>query len=126
MTDWKSPALLALGALGLLSGCSNSPPKCADSEATEVVLQIVNGELESLRKAFISLNSSNREITYEARLENIRTLDKNPGTGSYRCAGTVHIESNSFMLKKSVDITYQTERTEDSKEVYVTVYGLKI
>lgn len=126
MTDWKSPALLALGALGLLSGCSNSPPKCADSDATEVVLQIVNEELESLRKAFINLNSSNREITYEARLENIRTLEKNAGTGSYRCAGTVRIESNSFMLKKSVDITYQTERTEDSKEVYVTVYGLKI
>ncbi len=126
MTYLKSPALLALGALGLLSACSNTPPKCSDSEATEVVLQIVNEELESIRKAFIAMNRDNQVITYEARLENIRTLDKNPDTGSYRCAGTVHIDSNSFMLKKSVDITYQTERTEDSKEVYVTVYGLKI
>ena len=123
MTRWKC---LALVCVAVLAGCSGAPPKCSDGEATDMVLQIVNQELESIRKAFIVMNRENTKITYEAALRNIRAIEKNEKTGSYRCAATVDIDSNSFMLKKSLNITYTTERTEDTKEVYVTVYGLKI
>ena len=121
MTDWKSPALLALGALGLLSGCSNSPPKCADSEATEVVLQIVTHSIEENWSTFFKNNG----IQYQAALSDERTIEKNKDTGSYNCAATVAVNTNHKWFTKSVNITYTTERTEDSGKPYVTVYGFK-
>lgn len=110
--------------LTILSGCSQSAPSCSDSEATDLVTQIVTGEVEKQRQYFINLNSSNSGITFSVDVNNIRINEKNKDTGSFKCSATVDVKSNSQFVRSRQDIEYTTEITADNKP-YVTVYGFK-
>lgn len=114
--------LIALSVVSL-AACSHAPPSCSNSDATDIVKQIVTEQLDKKKAFFVGLNTSNKAITYDVALKDIRTDSKDESTGDYKCEATVDVTSNSFMFNKSTDITYTTEVTEDTKKPYVTVYG---
>src|SRR5581483_6734695 len=114
--------LAVLSAVGL-AACSHAPPSCSNSDATDLVKQIITEQLDKKKAFFVGLNASNKAITYEVALKDIRTDSKDDSTGDYKCEATVEVTSNSFMFNKSTDISYTTEVTEDTKKPYITVYG---
>lgn len=106
-----------------LSGCSDSPPSCSDSEATDLVTEIITEQLDKKRQGFIRLNNANEKITYEVEVKDIRTTSQDDNTGKFKCEATVNVISNNAFFNNSSDITYTTEITEDGGKPYVTVYG---
>lgn len=107
-----------------LGACSNSPPSCGDSDVTELVKEIVTDEFDKLRKVLMARGGDRENLVIEVEVKNIRTIGKDQVTGSYECAAKVDVASNTMLLRRSQEITYTTEITEDSGELYVTVYGL--
>jgi hypothetical protein len=118
----KLTAALTLIAILPLSACSHSPPSCSDSDATDVVIQIANEQLDRYRPGLARMNED-KPVSLDPTLKDIRTVSKNADTGGYKCAATVDIKSNSPSFAKSVDITYTTEIAEDTHKPYITVYG---
>lgn len=109
-----------------LGACSNSPPSCGDSDATDLVKEIVTDEFEKLRKALMAKGGDRENLVFEVEVKEIRTVGKDQVTGSYECAAKLDVASNTLFLRRSQEITYTTEITEDSGELYVTVYGLNL
>jgi PBP1b-binding outer membrane lipoprotein LpoB len=118
----KKILLIIFSAVGL-SGCSDSPPSCSDSDATDLVTEIITGQLDKKRQGFIRLNSANKKITYEVEVKDIRTASQDNNTGKFKCEATVNVISNNAFFNNGSEITYTTEITEDGGEPYVTVYG---
>lgn len=117
--------IIALSVLTSTVGCAKTPPKCGDSVAKDTVIDIINEQLENRKKAFVSINIANEKMTYKVTMKNIRTISKDNTTGSYKCEATVDVDSNSSAFKKSHDIIYMTQITEDTHEAYITVQGFK-
>lgn len=109
-----------------LGACSNSPPSCGDSDAADLVKEIVTDEFEKLRKALMARGGDRENLVFEVEVKEIRTVGKDQVTGSYECAAKLDVASNTLFLRRSQEITYTTEITEDSGELYVTVYGLNL
>lgn len=99
---------LALPALGLLSACSNNVPACSDPQATDLVLEITDRELQ-----LHGLGANETSISVDA----IRTTGENDKTGAFDCAAELSINGAAY------PITYTVEMTDDNRP-YVTVYGL--
>ena len=118
-TKGKSMNRFAAGVIGifilvLVSGCSNSAPKCSDQKTIDLVLQIAKQELakklsqETLDKVGMNLDA-------------IRTTESDEKTGKQKCAAQMIFKGPGGESK--ADITYASEKT-DKGEQYVTVYGL--
>ncbi len=99
---------LALPALGFLSACSNNVPACSDTQATDLVLEITDRELQ-----MHGVGANEASISVDA----IRTTDENEKTGAFDCAAELSINGTAY------PITYTVEMTDD-KRPYVTVFGL--
>jgi len=113
----KSGLIITAILLGsALTGCSQSVPSCSDSETTELVVEISNGELT---------RTIGQEVANEIELgvEAIRTTDTNEKTGAFSCAANLSMSGPRG--KNSLPITYTVEKTDNGEEFYVNVFGLK-
>lgn len=108
---------MVLSLIALLGGCSNSVPKCGDSETTDLVKQIANDEMIS------QLGAESAEL-FSYSVNAIRTTDENDKTGAFECAAQLEIHASSTGESNELPITYTVEVTDDGKEFYVDVYGL--
>ncbi|TCI04610.1 hypothetical protein EZV61_01120 [Corallincola luteus] len=99
----------------MMVGCSQHAPDCDDSDAMDLVLEIVQEEL-------VKEIGSEMAASVDLELDAIRTTDINEKTGARECASELLIEGPSG--ETSVDITYTSELTDESGEFYITVYGL--
>lgn len=108
--------LLSASSL-LLTGCGNNVPKCSDKDTTDLVKQISNDEMvNQMGKDFAA------KISYN--VEAIRTTDENEKTGAFECAADLKITASNGISNK-LPITYTVEGTDDGKQFYVNVFGLK-
>ena len=98
-----------------LTGCSQSVPACSDSEATELVIEISNGELA---KTVSPEMISKIKLSVDA----IRTTDTNDKTGAHSCAANLAFSGPNGT--NSIPITYTVEMTDNGEEFYVNVFGL--
>ncbi|NAW69445.1 hypothetical protein CAG54_12955 [Vibrio sp. V27_P1S3P104] len=110
--------ILALPLVFLLGGCSPSVPKCGDSETTDLIKQIANDEM-------INQLGSNAGKMFSYSVNAIRTTDKNDKTGAFECAAQLEIHARNTGNSSEIPITYTVEMTDNGKEFYVNVYGLK-
>lgn len=132
----------------LLSACSNKPPSCADSDATDIIDQMIVEKLEPSKGGFnqtkkmypTRLANPDHDFSSTVKLKDIRTISKNPDTGGFKCEAKIVGDYTStrrtndysenglafefYQKEVSKDITYTTEILEDTGEVYVMVYGL--
>ncbi len=107
--------LIVMFVGSVLSGCSNSAPKCSDSETIELVEQIT---LQKIAETYGQDTANGMEISVDA----IRTTESNDKTGAQQCAAQLTFKGP--IGEKSFDITYKSEKTDKGDEFYVTVYGL--
>ena len=105
----------ALVIIATLGACSQSAPKCSDSETVQLVKEITRDEMVS---------QLGQEVSDSIKLEvgAIRTTDFNEKTGSQECAAQLSMTGPGGT--ETADITYTSEKTDAGKEFYVTVYGL--
>jgi len=101
--------------LGVVSGCSNSAPKCSDEKTINLVKQIAK---EKLVASFGEKSANMIELSIGA----IRTTDSNEKTGTQQCAAQLTMKGEGG--SKSADFTYKVEKTDDGEEFFVTAYGL--
>ena len=98
-----------------LTACSQSVPTCSDSDTTELVIEISNGELA---KSIGQEGANKIKLSVEA----IRTTDTNEKTGAHSCAANLAFSGPKG--NDSIPITYTVEMTDNGKEFYVNVFGL--
>lgn len=101
----------------VLSACSQSVPKCGDDQATTLVKEIAGREMgnqlgEEAAKMF----------SYD--IQAIRTTNTNEKTGAHECSAELKIKAKNAGVN-SIPITYTVEKTDDSAQIYVNVFGLK-
>ncbi len=98
-----------------LSACSQSVPKCSDSEVVKLVTDITGEELaKQLGEDVVKMVSFS--------VDAIRTTNTNQNTGAYECAADLKMTGKAGT--SSVPITYSVENTDDGNSIYVNVYGL--
>jgi len=98
------------------AGCGSSAPACADSDTTDLVIDISRGELvKKIGQETADL------ITLE--VGTIRTQSVDEKTGACSCAADLVMTGPKGT--SNVPITYKSELVEgDGDQFYVTVYGL--
>ena len=101
----------------VLSSSSQSVPKCGDEQATTLVKQIADREMGSQLGA-----EAAKMFSYN--IEAIRTTSTNEKTGAHECAAELKIKAKNAGTN-SIPITYTVEKTDDSAQIYVNVFGLK-
>lgn len=108
-------SIMGMIIVGALSGCSDTAPKCSDSETQDLVIEISKEELAK---------QAGKQVadSVTLKLSAIRTTDYNEKTGSQQCVADLELKGQGGT--KSIEITYKTELTDDGDEFYVTVYGL--
>ena len=99
-----------------LSACTESVPKCGDSGATELVIQIADREMIN------QLGEEEAKI-FTYAVEAIRTTKTNQKTGAHECAADLKINVKNGK-SQSLPITYTVEKTDDGENIYVNVFGL--
>lgn len=103
---------IAWGLAGLFfTACSQAAPDCADEQAVNTVIQIVEEKIGQEAMKGISL-----------KLTNIRTTDFNERIGKYSCAADLEITGPGGA--KRLPIQYTSKLADGGKRFYVTVYGL--
>ncbi|MDO8444622.1 MAG: hypothetical protein Q7T53_00715 [Deltaproteobacteria bacterium] len=102
--------------VGILGGCSNAAPKCGDQQTVDTVIEIAGKEIA---KQVGQEASSQITLSVNA----IRTTDFNKKTGAQSCAAQLVMKGPNGEVP--IDITYTSEKTDKSGEVYVSVFGLK-
>ncbi len=144
----KKLTVLSIIGIFLLTACDKKVPQCSDSEVKKTVLnifyeQIYNAFTEKLlpsrQRAYYTKERLDEEMTnlqvalfkqypgldpsktrYE--VEAIRTVNKNPETGAYVCAGIVKSYNKATKEKLGeANIAYAVELTDDKKSFYVTL-----
>ena len=100
-----------------ISGCSQSVPKCGDTETKNLVMQIADQEMEKQMGAEVA-----RMFTYS--LGAIRTTSTNEQTGAHKCACELSITASNTGKTTETSITYTVEITDEGDKFYVTVFGL--
>ena len=99
----------------VLTGCSNTAPKCSDQETQDLVIQISKDEL---------VKQAGKDLASKVKLELsfIRTTDTNEKVGSFKCAAELVAIVDG--VSNSSDITYTVELSDNGEEFYVNVFGL--
>lgn len=125
----KTLNLFAVLTAIALSGCTNTPPSCADTDATDLVKQIVIGQLEKAATGSETTKSADGQEDFSVNLKGIRIVSKASDTGDYQCSATIDIKSprylpRNFNNEATQDITYKTEIEQETKKAYITVFGL--
>ena len=100
-----------------IGGCSQSAPKCSDKETTDLVKEKAYGEL-------VKQVGAEKVKGVSFTVKGIRTKKTNKKTGACECAADLEITHQNGK-SGSIPITYTVEITDDRKELYVTVFGLK-
>jgi hypothetical protein len=108
------PAILSTIAI---SGCSQSVPKCGDTETTDLVKQIADREMGN------QLGSEAAKM-FSYTVGAIRTTSTNEQTGAHECAAQLGITASNTGQTNEIPITYTVEMTDNGEEFYVNVYGL--
>ncbi len=108
------PVILSTAAI---AGCSQSVPKCSDTEATDLVKQIANREMGNQLGA-----EAAKMFSYTVSA--IRTTSTNEQTGAHECAAQLGITASNTGQTNEIPITYTVEMTDNGEEFYVNVYGL--
>ena len=101
----------------VLASCSQSAPKCGEKEVTDLVTQIAGREMANQIGA-----EAAKAFSYEVQA--IRTTGSNEKTGAQQCAAELKIKASNGGVNE-LPITYTVERTDDGKQFYVNVFGLK-
>lgn len=113
---------------------SQSAPKCGDKEVTDAVTQIAEREADK-KLAGVTLffteiygregaNELKAATAFSYEVQAIRTRDSNEKTGAQQCAAELKMKSSTGDVRE-LPITYTVERTDDGKQIYVSVFGLK-
>ncbi|MDX9756655.1 MAG: hypothetical protein RBT52_04020 [Sulfurimonas sp.] len=107
--------LISISLIGMigLTGCTNSTPKCGDSETKDLVIQIAKDKLTQQGMSTI-IPKFNFEVA------KIRKIEHNKDVDSYQCAADFKMIGDQT---KTLPITYTVEATEDGKSFYINVYG---
>jgi len=100
-----------------LSACTQSVPKCGDSQVTTLVSEIADEQMATQ----VGEETANM-LTYT--VEAIRTTNTNELTGSHECAADLIIGGNNGEEVGRGPITYTVENTDDGESIYVSVFGL--
>lgn len=108
-------ALIVLAAL-FVAGCSQSVPKCGDSETVDLVKQIADREMAN------QLGAEAAKSFYY-KVSAIRTQSTNEQTGAHECAAQLGISTITEQTNE-IPIEYTVERTDKGDEFYVKVFGL--
>jgi len=136
--------MLGISVAGIMAGCSsNDVPKCDDSDAKELVLQIATSSLrDGLSKVKVGISYAELEqgvntpmddkkwwnalkaqkkeiddLLEQLSLQSIRTDDIDEKLKKTQCSAELVVGN------KTVPIRYKLEMTSDN-ELYATVYGL--
>lgn len=109
-------SLTVISIVLILSACSQSVPKCSDTETTDLVKEIAAEEMANQLGA-----EAAKMFTYS--VQTIRTTSTNKQTGAHECAAELQINANNGESKK-LPITYTVELTDDGKQFFVNISGL--
>lgn len=102
------------------AGCSQSVPKCGDSEVVDLVKQIAESELGNhVTDEFVSAQGVSLNI------DAIRTTSTNEQTGAHECAAQLVITVGKTGQTSEIPITYTVEMADNGDEFYVNVFGLR-
>ena len=112
-----SMKLSAIAIVMVLAACYQSVPKCGDTETIVLVKQISDREMVTQLGA-----EAAKMFSYEVQA--IRTTSTNEKTGEHECAAELKIKASNG-ASNSIPITYTVEKTDDGKQFYVNVFGLK-
>lgn len=101
----------------VIAGCSQSVPKCSDTETTDLVKQISDREM---------VNQLGIEAAkmFSYKVGAIRTTSTNEQTGAHECAAQLNVTASNTGEMTELPITYTVEVTDNGEEFYVEVYGL--
>jgi hypothetical protein len=106
-------AALGFCSVVFMSGCSEwKTMKCGDAEVLSVANQIIDKKIRNPLITGITFN-----------VDGIRTTSTDQKTGTIQCSAELKInlpDGRTIPLP----ITYTAERTDDGKQVFVTMYGL--
>jgi len=100
-----------------LAACSPSVPKCSDDQTIDLVKEIADREMGR------QLGAEAAKM-YSYDVQAIRTTNTNDKTGAHECAAELKIIAKNGG-GNSIPITYTVEKTEDTGQLYVNVFGLK-
>lgn len=101
----------------VISGCSQSVPKCGDTETTDLVKQIADREMGN------QLGSEAAKM-FSYTVGAIRTTSTNEQTGAHECAAQLGITASNTGQTNEIPITYTVEMTDNGDEFFVNVFGL--
>lgn len=107
------PVLLSAAFLG----CTQSVPKCSDTETIDLVKQIADREMASQLGA-----QADKLFFYTVGA--IRTTNTNEQTGANDCAAELGVTAKNTGVTNKLPIQYTVEMTDNGKEFYVSVFGL--
>ncbi|MGC0787500.1 hypothetical protein [Pantoea agglomerans] len=98
----------------ILSGCNEDTPKCSNTDAKELVIEISRKEIEKSLKLDADVSIS---------VNNVRTLNHDSKLDVYQCAADLTFTKPN--LKQDIPITYRIQKTnEGNGQFYINVYGL--
>ncbi len=109
--------LTVVFSVALLSGCTQSVPKCGDSETIDLVKEIANDEMGN------QLGAEMQKL-FSYSVDAVRTTHTNEQTGAHECAAQLGITASTTGQTNELSITYTVEMTDDGEHFYVNVYGL--
>ena len=109
--------LSALMCVSALTACSPSVPKCSDDQTTNLVKEIADREMGNQLGA-----EAATMFSYDVKA--IRTTNTNEKTGAHECSAELKIKAKNGG-ENPIPITYTVEKTEDTGQLYVNVFGLK-
>lgn len=98
----------------ILSGCNEDTPKCSNTDAKELVIEISRKEIEKSLKLDADVSIS---------VNNVRTLNHDSKLDVYQCAADLTFTKPN--LKQDIPISYRIQKTnEGNGQFYINVYGL--
>lgn len=123
----KIPALSFLILL-ILTGCDTNTPKCSSDDARDLVINIAreNYGKKALYNALVRLGLplGTKFNDVEFSIINIRTTGHDSQLNIYQCAADLELSHSAARETRSIPITYQIQKTDNSDQFYINVYGL--
>ncbi|WOO48774.1 hypothetical protein R2S03_15030 [Hafnia alvei] len=124
----KTISALSFLTLFILTGCDAGTPKCNSEDARELVVKIAheNHGQKALYNALVRMGlpvgTKFNDVNFS--VINIRTTGNNSQLNIYQCAADLELSHRAAREKRSIPITYQIQKTDDSNQFYINVYGL--
>ncbi|MFD1007019.1 hypothetical protein [Oceanisphaera ostreae] len=112
--------ILLISCVGILlsiSGCSQTVPKCGDTETVDLVKEIADSEM-------VSQLGSEAAKLFTYSVDAIRTTSTNEQTGAHECSADLDVTAKNNNKTSRLPITYTVEITDSGEHLYVNVYGL--